>query len=369
MTSIRWFARAGLVLALTAVAGYPVASEDRDVSEALLAADDMPEGFASDEPTHDPQFDFDTPTFEANGGVDAVSRIWTVPEVTPDTQIAVVFDFRFLFPDEASAVAYLDSAEPILSESVTGLAPRSDGVAVGDDTRHYAGTLSQGGVTVMSENILFRTGPVVGKVYITGFDVPFDEAASIAAAAAERTEAWLAADGPNAGASDGASPQASAAASGSVEPDEAGTVRQWAAGAAATSEYTADGWSAIRATGPPDVPEWSDDERAWASLGSDAGIQSIEVTYETAVVPREVNVIESYNGGAMVRLEAWDPTEQAWSELWSVRDPSPSDRIATFSPELLPVAFATDTIRVTLDTDLVPGFNEIDAIELVGTAP
>jgi pimeloyl-ACP methyl ester carboxylesterase len=373
MSSVRWFARAILALALTAGVGSPVAGED-DVSGALLIAEDVPDGLASDGPTHDPQFDFDIADFEANGGLDAVDQIWTVPEVTTDTAIAVVFDFRFLFPDEASAAAYLDAAEPVLSESSTGLALRSDGVHVGDDTRHYAGTLAQGDLTIMSENILFRTGPVVAKAYITGFDVPFDAAAAIATAAGERTRAWLDAAAPGTSPAPGASPRASTSpavsptAATPARSGEAGLLRQWASSAQATSQYSPDRWSARHATGEPDVVAWADDENAWTTLDSDVGIQSIELTYETVVVPREVNVVETYQGGAVVRIEARDPTTGDWAELWSGRDPSPPDRIATFSPELERVGFPTDSIRVTLDTDLVSGFNEIDAVELVGVA-
>jgi hypothetical protein len=375
MSSVSWFARAGLALALTAGVGSPVAGDD-DVSGALLIAEDVPEGLASDGPTHDPQFDFDLADFEANGGLDAVDQVWTLPEVTADTAIAVVFDFRFLFPDEASAAAYLDAAEQILSESSSGLTLRSDGVHVGDDTRHYAGTLSQGDVTIMSENILFRSGPVVAKVYITGFDVPFDAAAAIATAAGERTRAWLEAGAPGTSPAAGGSPRASeaspaasptaAAPARSVEP---GLLRQWASSAEATSQYSPDRWSARHATGEPDVVAWADDGNAWTTLDSDGGVQSIELTYATAVLPREVNVIESYQGGAVVRIEARDPTTGDWTELWSGRDPSPPDRIATFGPELEPVGFPTDAVRVTLDTDLVSGFNEIDAVELVGAVP
>ena len=375
MSSVRSFPFAVMVtLALTVGAGTGVAGADTDVSGALLLAGDVPEGLASDGPTHDPPFDFDVASFEANGGVDAASQTWMAPEVTPDSEIVVVFDFRFLFPDEASAAAYLDAAEPTLSESSTGLALRTDGVTVGDDTRHYTGSLAQGNLTIESENVLFRMGPVVAKVYITGLDVSFDDAAAIAAAAGARTGTWLAEVAPGTSPAAGSPlaserPMASGPSSGSASPLEPGLLRQWASSAEATSQYSPDRWSAMHATGEPDVPEWADDGNAWTTLDSDEGIQSIELTYETAVVPRAVNVVESFKGGAVVRIEAREAGTEAWTELWSGEDPSPPDELATFSPELEPVAFATDTIRVTLDTDLVAGFNEIDAVELVGSVP
>jgi hypothetical protein len=125
----------------------------------------------------------------------------------------------------------------------------------------------------------------------------------------------------------------------------------------------------MRSTGEPDVAAWADDPNAWATSSSDGGVQSIELAYDLPVIPLKVHIVESYNGGAVVRVEAWDPGAESWVELWTGTDPTPVDALATFSPDLVPVGFATDRIRLTLDTDAVSGFNEIDAVELVGTPP
>jgi hypothetical protein len=42
--------------------------------------------------------------------------------------------------------------------------------------------------------------------------------------------------------------------------------------------------------------------------------------------------------------------------------------VVGFSPELGPVDFATDRVRVDVDTT-VPGWNEVDAVALVGRVP
>jgi len=75
-----------------------------------------------------------------------------------------------LTPDSTAAQAYLDEAELILSESVTGLTLQPDTPVGADAVRRYAGTLEGNGFSVEVQNLLFREGPVVAKVFVLGFD-------------------------------------------------------------------------------------------------------------------------------------------------------------------------------------------------------
>ena len=223
--------------------------------------------------------------------------------------------------------------------------------------RHSAGSLSQGDVTIDVQNFLFRTGPVVAKVCIGGFGTTLDDALPIAQAAASRIDAWLA-DQPSASPAASGVPEASPAAMGSV-------MRQWASAATASSEYGSDSWSALQATGEPDVTVYSDDPDAWAPGASDGTTEWLELTYAQAVIPSAVIIVESFGSGAVTLVETFDPTSGAWVELWSGDDPSP-DALTAFSPPIAAVTFATDRLRISLDTGLVAGWNEIDAVELVG---
>ncbi len=154
---------------------------------------------------------------------------------------------------------------------------------------------------------------------------------------------------------------ASAAPSGSV-------LQQSASVAWASSQYGAESWSAMQATGTPDVEAYLDDSRAWTSANSDGTIEWLALGYAQAVVPVAVEIVETYNNGAVVQVEAFDGSSDAWVTLWAGEDPSPPDVIAAFSPPLASVDFATHRLRITLG-DIVPGWNEIDAVQLEGIVP
>ena len=142
-------------------------------------------------------------------------------------------------------------------------------------------------------------------------------------------------------------------------------VGQWAVEAAASSQYGEDDWSAQQATGEPNTPSIGDYVTAWAPAGADEGIETLELRYEHKVVPAGVEVYESYNPGAVVSIEAYDEAGDEWVVLWA-GERSEAEGITIFSPEVELVDFATDSLRLTLDTTLVSGWNEIDAVQLLG---
>ena len=227
------------------------------------------------------------------------------------------------------------------------------------------------------QNLLFRVGPVVSKVFVMGFGTSLEDLLPIVMAAGGRTETWVIAQLL---ASPGVSPGASAAASlapPTIVPDEthgagavggAGALRQWAVRRPRAASTARTSWSAQRATGEPDVDAYVDDTDAWTTASSDGGIEWLELTYAQAVVPTEVNIVESLGNGTVTLVEAYDAANDGWVRLWSGDDPTPAE-LATFSPPIEAISFATDRLRITIDTARVSGWNEIDAVELVGTVP
>lgn len=145
--------------------------------------------------------------------------------------------------------------------------------------------------------------------------------------------------------------------------DADGRLRQWASKARASSEYQADSWGAAQATGRPNTFQGGDAVTAWASLAADSDEEWIELTYDQAVRPSLVRVHETFNPGAVTKLEARNPSGR-WHVLWQGQDPT------RFAPGWLEVrveaTFPTRELRITIDNDAVPGWNEIDAVELVG---
>ena len=145
-------------------------------------------------------------------------------------------------------------------------------------------------------------------------------------------------------------------------------LRQWASTAKASSEYSPDGWNAQQACGPPNTETAGDHNTAWTTQAEDAGPQWIELTYGIPVFPDGVRIHETFNCGTVVRVEALNSSGQ-WMPLWAGADPTLGQPIAWFEVPFTPQPFTTRTIRVTLDTAKVPGWNEIDAVELLGRTP
>ena len=79
-----------------------------------------------------------------------------------------------------------------------------------------------------------------------------------------------------------------------------------------------------------------------------------------------VRVYEVYTPGAVVELVGVDP-EGVRRTLWSGTDPLDPGGPAGVSEIHFPLTdYAVQKVRVVLDTDRAPGWNEIDAVEIAG---
>jgi hypothetical protein len=143
---------------------------------------------------------------------------------------------------------------------------------------------------------------------------------------------------------------------------------QWAVTATASSSYNdakgTDGWSPNQTAGPPDVQTYSDDGKAWAPKEQDAGIEWLELAYVKPVHATEVRVRESFGSGAVIKIELQDE-QGARHTVWTGTDPTKGlDYLVATFPK---TPYKAAKVKVTLATNLVPGWNEIDAVQLVGT--
>ncbi len=122
-------------------------------------------------------------------------------------------------------------------------------------------------------------------------------------------------------------------------------------------------WSAQQALGPPDAGADRDDPRAWATREADMGEQWLELGYSPPLRASGLRIFEVNAPGAITRVIGHD--EQGGEHLlWSGTDP-------TTAPGLFELSFPATSFRVTrirliLDTSRTSGWNEIDAVELLG---
>jgi hypothetical protein len=143
---------------------------------------------------------------------------------------------------------------------------------------------------------------------------------------------------------------------------------EWAIQATASSTYNdAQGtasYSANQATGAPNVDKYSDNGAAWAPKTPDSGIEWLDLKYPKPVHATEVRVRESCGSGAVIKVEVYDEQGGAHA-VWQGNDPTVE--LNYLMVQFPKTAFKTDHIKVTLATNVVPGWNEIDAVQLVGT--
>ncbi len=142
---------------------------------------------------------------------------------------------------------------------------------------------------------------------------------------------------------------------------------QWATSATASSSYTNhlgnDTFSPMQATGVPNVESYSDNGKAWAPSTQDGGIEWLDLKYAKPVHATEVRVRESQGSGAVVKVELIDDAGVA-HRIWTGDDPTKELNYLLLK---FPVtSYKVNRVKVTLATNAVPGWNEIDAVQLVG---
>lgn len=145
-----------------------------------------------------------------------------------------------------------------------------------------------------------------------------------------------------------------------------GYLRQWAVYAEASSEYSDTSWNALQAVGEPDVSECGDDSYAWASEYDD-GVDYIELYYATPVIPYELTVVQSFNPSQVIDITGITENGDEyiiWQGQPEVIDTCPDWMVITIEPDS---AIYINKIRITVDQSILGlGWNEIDAVELVG---
>jgi hypothetical protein len=148
------------------------------------------------------------------------------------------------------------------------------------------------------------------------------------------------------------------------------TLHLWAQEAEASSEFASPEWGAEKAVGDPDAPGCGDYPYAWASAASDS-VETLTLHYSLPVVPIEILVVESFNPDQVVRVEVYNPETEAYVTVLE-KDPEQVDRPCPYQLRV-PVEgidFPTDRVRITVDqSQLGLGWNEIDAVELIGRPP
>lgn len=142
---------------------------------------------------------------------------------------------------------------------------------------------------------------------------------------------------------------------------------QWAISATASSSYNnakdQQAWSAMQAAGDPNVERYGDDGRAWAPSTQNGGIEWLDLKYAKAVNATGVRIRESCGSGTVAKVELFDETGNV-HKIWQGVDPTQELNYLTI--KFPPTTYKVNRVKVTLATNILPGWKEIDAVQLLG---
>lgn len=138
----------------------------------------------------------------------------------------------------------------------------------------------------------------------------------------------------------------------------------WAKNAHASSNYGGS-WDVKTVTGPPDVfPKHGDIPGAWAQKSEDRGIEWLNVSFKQDVLAIEIWIFETCNPGYVFAVSTRDAQGQH-RLLWQdeLNKPESESRALLIS---LAQPYALDNLTLWLDRTSSYGYNEIDAVGVVG---
>jgi hypothetical protein len=122
-------------------------------------------------------------------------------------------------------------------------------------------------------------------------------------------------------------------------------------------------FDAMQAAGAPNAEPNVDDPAAWASSRGDMGLQWLELSYRTPLRANRLRIFEVNSAGAIVEVQTVDSSGQRRT-VW--RGTDPTIRPGVFDLRIDATPYRVARVRLILDTSRRPGWNEIDAVELVG---
>jgi hypothetical protein len=123
-------------------------------------------------------------------------------------------------------------------------------------------------------------------------------------------------------------------------------------------------WGPEQVVGPANTDRNGDIPTAWASRQPDGGEEWLHVNYDQMVDISEVRVRETYNPGAISKVTALLPNGQEVT-IWEGTEPLAEAPVDTAFRPMSRVQ--ASSVKIYMDTRRVPGWNEVDAVQLIGS--
>ncbi len=145
---------------------------------------------------------------------------------------------------------------------------------------------------------------------------------------------------------------------------------QWAASATASSVYgdAADqaSYSVWQATGAPNVQHYGDDGNSWATKEPDHGIEWLQVTFAQPAHATMLRIRQNNAPGTIIKLELLEEGGASHTVFEGVDSQEyAAGEISWFTQKFEATPYLVAGAKITLATNAVSGWNEIDAVQLV----
>ena len=123
-------------------------------------------------------------------------------------------------------------------------------------------------------------------------------------------------------------------------------------------------WSEQQILGEPDVyPLYGDFVEAWAPLTANAQREFIEVGFETARRINRISIYETLKPGSIDTVYIKNNLGE-WIEIWSGTAHPMPDEAREFIIDFPITDFEVSAVRIAMNTEAVPYWNELDAVSI-----
>ena len=129
---------------------------------------------------------------------------------------------------------------------------------------------------------------------------------------------------------------------------------------------TVDSWSVDQVLGAPDTTGPGDINTAWASKSQDKQNEWLIVEFPSVKTVASIHIHETHNPGAVFQIDSvdWQGNE---TSIWKGTDPTARNTGCGVSVIALTTPVKTRRIKIHIDSVAVPGWNEIDAVAIIGS--
>ena len=134
-----------------------------------------------------------------------------------------------------------------------------------------------------------------------------------------------------------------------------------------SSQYTTTSWSASQALGAPNTFAYGDITTAWAPVLQNGASEFLTLGFNTPVYATGVTIRETYGNGFVSKIETLD-LSNVYQQVWAGIDGSLQGSTADFTVNFAQTNYLVKGVRITVNPLSSTSWEEIDAVQLHGTA-